>query len=424
MRSLIPLLGAALALGACVTTPVADEAKPAALAEMPDMTLERVVMLMRHGVRPPTKDPAETGVTDEAWPTWSVPFGALTPHGYDAVKLLGQWDRTQWVARGILPAQGCPSPSEITVAASFKSRTQDTARALVEGMLPGCTVAVAHPASEEEDAEFHPLEAHSVAIDSDAAFAAQLALAPPGGLLAERERQSGRLQLLSRVLGCCTASLCAESALPAGCDLSQMPVGLVRNANDRADVGQPFGTASTASQTLLLEYLEGFPMSQVGWGRVTRDQIEDLLELNTLKFRYEGRAPYVAARAASPLMSRMLTAMESGPKLTVLAGHDTNIADLGGMLDLHWHMPTYPRDNPPPGGALGFEVLKDASGARFVRAFYRAQTMDQIRYLQPLTGDNAPSHQYLDIPGCDAPCPLPTFERIVRGKLVASAPAA
>lgn len=410
MRPLIPLVGAALVLSGCATAPV-----PISSA---DLKLERVVMLMRHGVRPPTKDPTAAGVTEETWPTWPVAYGELTPHGYDAVRLLGQWDRTNWIARGLLPAEGCPAASDITVAASYKSRTQMTARALVEGMVPGCTVDIRFPASEQDDAEFHPLEAHSMPIDADAALAAQMALAPTGGLEAERTRQSGILQLMSQILGCCSVAFCADKALPAGCDLSQLPVGMVRNENDRADIGEPFGTASTISQTLLLEYLENMPMAQVGWGRVTRDQIEDLLELNTLKFRYEGRAPYVAARAASPLMSRMLTAMESGPKLTVLAGHDTNIADLGGMLDLHWQVPTYPRDNPPPGGALGFEVLTDASGAAFVRTFYRAQTMDQIRELQPLTGDNAPSYQYLDIPGCAAPCPLPNFERIVRDRLV------
>ena len=31
---------------------------------------------------------------------------------------------------------------------------------------------------------------------------------------------------------------------------------------------------------------------------------------------------------------------------------------MGGMLDLHWHMSTYPRDNPPPGGALGFDATR------------------------------------------------------------------
>jgi fructose-1,6-bisphosphatase/inositol monophosphatase family enzyme len=38
----------------------------------------------------------------------------------------------------------------------------------------------------------------------------------------------------------------------------------------------------------------------------------------------------------------------------------------------------------PPGGALGFELLSDAGGHKFVRAFFRAQTMDQLRNQQSL----------------------------------------
>ena len=117
----------------------------------------------------------------------------------------------------------------------------------------------------------------------------------------------------------------------------------------------------------------------------------------------------------------MLEAMLHGPKLTVLVGHDTNIADLGGLLDLHWKVPSYPRDDPPPGGALGFEVLADASGKQFVRAFYRSQTMDQVRELQPLSAANAPAYEYLPIPGCASLCPMAEFDGMVRGKLIARA---
>jgi hypothetical protein len=34
---------------------------------------------------------------------------------------------------------------------------------------------------------------------------------------------------------------------------------------------------------------------------------------------------------------------------------------------------------------MGFELLKDSGGHAFVRAFYTAQSMDQLRELQPLT---------------------------------------
>lgn len=392
--------------------PAASNPAPAADA----LKLQRVVMLMRHGVRPPTKARVvPEGMNDQPWPKWSVDFGELTAHGYDAVRLVGAWDRTYWASRGLLPATGCPEPAEVEVAASAKTRTQATARALVEGMAPGCAIDVAFPQHKDDDVEFHPLETGAMRIDADEALRAVQALAPPGGMQAEVIAHAGGLALLDQALGCTGARA------KTGCSLAAMAPALVRNEDDRPDVGNPFGIASTVSQTFLLEYLEGMPMSDVAWGRLSRQQIEDLLEFHSLKFYYEGRAPYVAARAASPLASRMLEAMLHGPKLTVLVGHDTNIADLGGLLDLHWKVPSYPRDDPPPGGALGFEVLADASGKQFVRAFYRSQTMDQVRELQPLSAANAPAYEYLPIPGCASLCPMAEFDGMVRGKLIARA---
>lgn len=397
---------------ACATrTPVDHDAE--LQHEAPVLKLERVVMLMRHGVRPPTRAKVTPeGINDLPWPEWPVGLGELTPHGYAAVRLVGQWDRAHWSGRGLLPAQGCPQAGELEMAASSKSRTQATARALIEGLAPGCTIKVDFPATPAQDVEFHPLDAGAMPIDADEAVRAVEALAPVGGMQAEIIAHASQFALLDRALGC------TGPRARSGCRLAAMRPAIVRNEGDRPDVGDPFGIASTASQTFLLEYLEGMPMSDVAWGRLTRPQIETLLDFHTLKFRYEGRAPYVAARAASPLAARMLLAMRTGPKLTVLVGHDTNIADLGGFLDLHWKVPGYPRDNPPPGGALGFEVLADARGNRFVRAFYRSQTMDQVRELQPLSAANPPAYEVLPIPGCAAECPLAEFEDMVRSKLV------
>ena len=387
----------------------APESTPAADA----LKLERVVMLMRHGVRPPTKaQVVPAGMNDQPGPKWSVDYGELTAHGYDAVRLVGAWDRTHWAARGLLPASGCPEQAAVKVAASAKSRTQATARALVEGMAPGCTIDVDFPQDKDDDVEFHPLDTGAMPIDADEALRAVQALSPPGGMQAERVAHAGGLALLDQALGC------TGTRAQSGCSLAAMPAAIVRNENDRPDIGDPFGIASTVSQTFLLEYLEGMQMSDVAWGRLGRQQIEDLLEFHSLKFYYEGRAPYVAARAASPLASRMLEAMEQGPKLTVLVGHDTNIADLGGFLDLHWKVPSYPRDDPPPGGALGFEVLSNAQGRQFARAFYRSQTMDQVRELQPLSSANAPSYDYLQVPGCATLCPMDEFQALVKKKLV------
>lgn len=388
-------------------TAVAATPAPASTA---GLKLERVVMLMRHGVRSPTKAAVSPpGTNDKPWPKWPVGFGELTPHGADAASLVGSWDRGNWSARGLLPASGCPAEGELTVAASATPRTRATAQAWLKGFAPDCKITVSYPASKGDDVEFHPFDAHSMPIDPRQALQAQQAMAPPGGLAAELQSHADLFALLNHALGC---------QPNAACDISRLSPDLVEEKDGPASVGPAFSNASTISQTFLLEYLQGMPMPDVAWGRLTREQIGTLEQFHIIKYKYEARAPYVAERAASPLASRMLKAVENGPRLTALVGHDTNIADLGGFLGVHWQVPGYPADDPPPGGAIGFEVLANAAGQQFVHAFYRSQTMDQVRNLQPLDAQNPPSYTYLDIPGCAELCPVADFEKIVSAKLV------
>ena len=395
---------AAVKVATSVTVAAPDPASTTGLK------LERVVMLMRHGVRSPTRQQASPpGTNDKPWPKWPVGDGELTQHGADAVRLVGTWDRDNWAARGLLSATGCPAVGDLSVSASSTPRTSASARAWLAGFAPGCRITVSVPASKHDDVEFHPFDTHAMPIDPDQALQAQKAVAPPGGLAADVSAHASLFELLNHALGC---------QPKASCDISQMSPELTSEKDGPASVGPALGNASTISQSFLLEYLQDMPMQDVAWGRLTQEQIKDLEQFHTLKYKYEARAPYVADRAASPLAAHMLKAVESGPTLTVLVGHDTNIADLGGMLGLHWQVPSYPADDQPPGGAIGFEVLADASGRQFVHAFYRSQTMNQVRNLQPLDAQNPPSYTYLDIPGCAELCPIADFEKIVSAKLV------
>jgi 4-phytase / acid phosphatase len=171
-------------------------------------------------------------------------------------------------------------------------------------------------------------------------------------------------------------------------------------------------------------------MKDVAWGRATRADIQRMLALHPLKFKYSNRPDYVARTAAAPLAHAIVSALSgsglAGPtdtQLTLLAGHDTNIADVGAFLKVHWQVPSYPADDVPPGSALGFEVLRDGAGKRYVRAFYRSQTMDQLRELRPLTGREQPFRQYLAIPDCGnsiaaTACPLSTFDALVKARRI------
>ena len=374
-----------------------------AMAHAADATdglkLERMVMVMRHSVRPPTKAQATpAGTTAQPWSSWTTPYGDLTPHGAEGARLMGSYYRTFLGARGILPREGCATSGDIVAWASSKPRAIKTAEAFVEGLQPGCGLKVARPDSEETDVVFHP----SSIIDGDIALKASLRQKP--GIAAETKALAKEFAILDRVLG---RRLDRASHLQA-------------EKGDNASMEGALGIASTAGQTVLLEYVEGKPMDQVGWGRTSKADIQALLRFHTVKFRYEVGNAYVAQRYAAPVAAEILKALggEAGTgKLTLLVGHDTNIAALRGMLDVHFTAADYPQDDPPPGGAMGFELLRNAKGEAFVRAFYTAQTMDQLRELQPLTAANPPAYSYFPIPGCASLCPLATFQKMVGPKL-------
>jgi len=362
---------------------------PAKRATAPALRLERVVMLMRHGIRPPTSaTPAPKDYTSETWPSWSVDYGLLTERGAAGVKLLGAADR-QYLDRAGLTKGGCPS---VTLIASGKQRAIRTAESWATGFMPGCSTSVTHPGDSDPDPIFHGFDDAPASFDGQRAYRESLAMAPKGGMAVEARNYRGELTIMARVLGC---------ALPA-CPILTAPTTLTARDHDRPDMKGPLDAGSTIGQTFLLEYLEGKPMKDVGWGRVTPAEITRMLRFHPLKFKYANRPAYIASRAAAPLANEVVKALTdlSGTPVTLLAGHDTNIADMAGFFQLHWTVPSYPTDDVPPGSAVGFELWKDVKGARYVRAFYRAQTMDQLRNQRDLTGAEKAFRQYLPIPRC------------------------
>jgi 4-phytase/acid phosphatase len=69
-------------------------------------------------------------------------------------------------------------------------------------------------------------------------------------------------------------------------------------------------------------------------------------------------------------------------------------------LGLHWQLPGYQPDFCVPGGALVFELRQSrTSGEYLVRAFYTAQTWEQLRNLTPLGLQAPPATAQLLIPG-------------------------
>jgi 4-phytase/acid phosphatase len=377
---------------------------PVAVAA-PNLQLERVVLLMRHGVRPPTHEPAlPVSIAPYAWPAWAVAPGFLTPHGAQAIQLLGAYERDALAAQDLLPQAGCPAAGDVLIYADVDERTVKTGEAFAAGFAPGCAIAVGHAAGKK-DPLFSALDAPVPGFDADKAGKAMLVAA------------GGNFNAPMRVNAALFAKM--QNALaPGGDGFLKLKVVLeMKDPHKLPSLSGPLDEGSSAGEDFLLEYLDGKPMAQVGWGRVNAADVSALLALHPLAYTVTARPAYIADYLAAPLAKRIVAALAAqgdAPKLTVLVGHDTNIAALGGMLGLHWALGGYPADDPPPGGGLGFALYLDkATGLKYVKVFYQVQSMAQIRGLVPLSLDNPPAVQDLPVPGCAVPCGLPAFNALV-----------
>jgi 4-phytase/acid phosphatase len=202
------------------------------------------------------------------------------------------------------------------------------------------------------------------------------------------------------------------------------------------NIPRRLATASTLSEVFLLEYAEGMPESAMGWGRLNKEKLLQILELHTAYADLARRTPYLSRARGSNLLAHILASLEQAASgkpvagalgspdgaLTILAGHDTNLSNLSGMLDLSWRVPGQATDDTPPESALVFSLWRDAAGGWFVKLEFVTPSLDQMRHLEPLSMDSPPTRVALAIPGCsssrpDGGYPWPAFRAAMQNAL-------
>jgi len=370
MRAVMRVLAGVLAASAAASS------APAAV-----WRIDRVVVVMRHGIRPPTKaEPLPAGLAPAPWPAWDVGWGELSRHGERAVALLGAFDRS--VYAGLL-GTGCPA---IRAVADTDQRTVRTAEVYVAALLPGCTTSVEHKAEGERDPRFSPFDGTSPLTNASVAAAANAAL-PQGGAARLDQDLASDWATIDHILDCRAAPCIA--AKPT----------VVSASGGRVKLSGALAAGGSFSETLALEYADGQPLAQVGWGRATRDMITRLLELHAWEFAVTARPPAIARAGAAPLLGEVASALSApdAPVFSLFVGHDGNLALIGGALGLHWQATQFAPDDPPPGGALIFERWTDGAGRYRMAVRFRSQSLDEMRDLIPLSP--AASHT-LRFPDC------------------------
>lgn len=378
-----------------------------AVQARPPLRVERVVMLMRHGVRAPLDGEVPDGTRTAApWPRWPVAQSRLTDHGAEALMRLGRFDRRLLAARGVLAATGCPDAGQVRIHANTAVRTIASGEAYARGFAPGCALPVDHLPEGQADPIFEPLAAGATRFDAAAAVAAIDRYT--GGVDALARRHQAAMTRLDQVLGC---------GLPTGCSPAT-PSRVTPSANGRGiTLSGPIRAMSGTAQVLLLQYAQGLPRDQVGWGRADAATIRDVGALHAALFDVFTRSPYMAAHQSAVLGRHMLDALsaEPGPRLDLLMGHDTNVTALAAALGVDLVAPGYATGDVAPGGALLIERLRDpVGGRRYVRVSYQTQSPDALRRVSDRVVVTP-----LRLPGCGGGtlCPLTTFDRLLRSRL-------
>jgi 4-phytase/acid phosphatase len=400
--------------------------------------LKFALVFMRHGVRSPLKDSSvyysPYGV--EEWPKWPVQAGNgnLTPHGGQLLTLLGGYYLRYFTDQRILTGIAKEDAKRIYFYADDVPRTLNSAKATASGLLPGSGSEV-HCSTATPDPLFHPVAAGLGPPNYTLAAAALNGRlgSNPGELTTANNLQFALLE--RALLNISLEDAEANPGITVKGKKSVQALPLTVSEGSKGSIVAFSGsvdTASTLTEIFLLEYAEGMPDNQVGWGRVTQDQIAQLTQLHTLDFDLKDRTPYIAQAQGSNLLLHIMNTLKQAAsgsridpaigspndRLVMLVGHDDQLASVGSLLRANWQLKTFAWNDTPPGGGMVFELRQKRDGALIVRVYYLSQTLDQMHYLTSLVINNTPSRAPIFIPGASGngpyfDVPLADFNRVV-----------
>ncbi|MGC1463073.1 MAG: histidine-type phosphatase [Terracidiphilus sp.] len=393
--------------------------------------LKLVVILSRHGVRPPTWTQERLNAYSALpWPNWTVPPGNLTPHGYELMKRFGSFERASYAEAGLFVAKGCSDAAATYVWADTDQRTMESGRALAEGMFPGCPPMVHSLAAGEHDPLFHP-RAHGLKAAS--ALPVKNEHETTAMQLPDKDQSELLAEMQHVLMGCSPRKSCTPVQAPEILLLGDSTNATGGISDHPVEIRGPLGQASSFAEDFLLEYVEGMPSSQVGWGNVDAAQLRRFITLHSDYSDLTHRTPESARAEASNLLFHIARTLDqgaeghsvedalgpAGSKMVLLVGHDTNISGVAALLGLDWSLDGR-RDDTPPGTELAFGLWQNENGAYTVRVTVSMQTLRQMREMRKLTSAAPPAQEELMLKGCRAEthaCRLEDFMRFVDGAI-------
>ena len=378
--------------------------------------LEQVLIMSRHNLRAPLANNGSVleQSTAKQWPEWDVPGGQLTTKGGILEVYMGHYMR-EWLAENKLVTSGeCPSPGTVYAYANSLQRTVATAQFFITGAFPGCDVPVHHQEKMGTmDPTFNP-----VITEGSAAFSEQAVKAM------ETQRQQDSLaesyKLLEKITQFDQSPSCKEKQV---CDLAGGKDTFSAKVQQEPGVSGPLKVGNSLVDAFTLQYYEGFPLDKVAWGEIQSDQ--QWRVLSKLKNSYQDSlftSPAVARNVAKPLVKyidkTLVTDAAKAAKVTVMVGHDSNIASLLTALDFAPYQLHDQYERTPIGGKIVFQRWNDPVAKReLMKIEYVYQSSDQLRNADVLTLEKPAQRVTLALKGCPIDengfCPRDKFNAVL-----------
>ncbi len=399
-----------------------------------DTKLRQVIIFGRHNVRSPTAPNSYlNGYAVRPFPVFSVAPGILTDNGAKLETILGNYYRLWLTKEGLLTGNDSADGPFVYFRANVLQRTRATAQAFAAGMLPGAAVNV-NSEQQGSDPLFDPVGTGVARFDQRKAMAAVNGRLG-GNSQSLTSAYASELALTRSVLFGYPASQTPVPATPAGTvDVTTLPMDVTAGTPALpVNIGGLITVVNTIDP-FVMEYADGLPASDVGWGQLTVGGIGETSRFITLAWDLLFRTPYLAGVQSSNLASHVVRSMlqaatgnamtgalgNPSSKVVMLVASDVNITGLAGLFHLDWMLPGYQANFCTPGGALVFQLRQSQStGEYIVRASYIAQTLDQLRNRTVLTQDTPPASAPVFIPGCSGhnatfDCPLTKFMTVAK----------
>ncbi|MGL9772913.1 MAG: histidine-type phosphatase [Sodalis sp. (in: enterobacteria)] len=339
--------------------------------------------------------------------------------------------RNGWLAQNhLFGKHGYPEGGEVFAYANSPPRTIDTAKFFLDGAFPGCGISVNHQAAVGTmDPTFNPIITAAVTEDFKTAALNSIAEhAGPGGVDGLNARLKPNYQLLEQALDYPQSQACQRDKR---CSLATQTSSVVLEQGKEPAISGPLRTGIGASNAFMLQYYEGFPLRDAGWGKITTAaQWRQLEAIKNLYHETLFGSPSIAANAAKPLLTFIAGALNAQPAqgarqhaaqhavLTLLAGHDSNIASLLAAMKVRNYQLPDQFERTPISAAIVFQRWDDDKQNRdLMKIEYVYPTSREIRNDRALSLASPPRRVTLVIEGCPLDVagfyPMSDFKRAV-----------